>query len=273
MLTSVSTVYNCQGSTLQYQIVTLTFGMTTITHEESLDRALADVELLLSAYPDETQAIHDGGDDSGADASFPLRVQLGLSDTALITLEWVQGYPVQTSVQVYSYRSSPSEKSQMESAVSAVRTAASEALEDHVEAGFVCAAAARETWEAEARLQEDFKKADERKQAIQQATLDVPSQQHKVYEWKTGEPLTDRKSAFQAHVCRIGCESDVKPALSRLLDGNSKLHRATHNMVSTCILYRDAKGLLHSTGSSTFSKSRISGHTESERRRMAPLVF
>jgi len=204
--------------------------MPTISHEESLERVLADVELLLSAYPDEAKALRDDNDVANTD-NFPFRVQLTLSDTAFITLEWEEGYPVQSSIQIHSYRSSPNEKSRMETTVTAVRTAAEEALGDQIEAGFMCAAAAKDTWEAQ--LESENKKNEEMQMAAQQVSLVTPVS--KVYEWKTGEPLTDRKSAFQAHICRIEKESDVKPALFQLLNGNSKIQRASHNMVSAIL--------------------------------------
>ena len=236
---------------------------TTLSHEESLDRALADVELLLSAYPDEAKAIHD--DDSAA--SFPLRVQLTLSETALITLEWEEGYPVKSSIQIQSYRSSPNEKLRMEITVTAVRAAAAEALGDQVEAGFMCAAAARDVWDA--HLEAEHEKEEELHMVLQ-ATLAMPPS--KVYEWKTGEPLIDRKSSFLCHICRIEKESDVKPALSQLLE-SSKLQRATHNMVSTSTQINSTQRpdcLLNLQRSRGF---RISGHTECEKRRMDPTVY
>ena len=53
----------------------------------------------------------------------------------------------------------------------------------------------------------------------------------KQHVWISGEPLVDRKSTFVAHICRVVTERDVHEALHQLLDRNSKLQRATHNMV------------------------------------------
>lgn len=40
----------------------------------------------------------------------------------------------------------------------------------------------------------------------------------------------DRKSTFRAHACRVDSEQAVHEALFQLIDGNSKLQRASHNM-------------------------------------------
>mmetsp|Transcript_13048 Transcript_13048/g.40196 ORF Transcript_13048/g.40196 Transcript_13048/m.40196 type:complete len:284 (-) Transcript_13048:629-1480(-) len=47
----------------------------------------------------------------------------------------------------------------------------------------------------------------------------------------TGTPIRDRKSTFQAHVARVGCEEDVT-ALLRQLKGNNKIAAATHNILA-----------------------------------------
>lgn len=215
--------------------------MSEITSEESLDRAMADVELLLSAYPDEAKAVPTNSSDDADDAddapsAFPLQVQLKFSETACITLEWVQGYPVETTVQVHSYRSSNSrENARLHGAVQAVRAAAAEALADQIEAGFTVVAAAKETWDEQLQAEQSAQQqqASDTREGLDASDSARQKSTHPVYEWATGEPLTDRKSAFQAHVCRIKGEADVGAALSQLMDSNSKLHRATHNMVRT----------------------------------------
>ncbi|KRY12992.1 Protein IMPACT-B [Trichinella patagoniensis] len=45
----------------------------------------------------------------------------------------------------------------------------------------------------------------------------------------SGEPLTDRKSTFQAHVAVVKSKQDVENVIRKLLE-NSKIARATHNM-------------------------------------------
>ena len=47
----------------------------------------------------------------------------------------------------------------------------------------------------------------------------------------TGEILTDRKSHFQAHICKVNSKDEIKNALSTLLQ-NSKVAAATHNIVA-----------------------------------------
>lgn len=44
-----------------------------------------------------------------------------------------------------------------------------------------------------------------------------------------GDTITDRKSAFQGHVCEVHSQEDVKQFLDCLMD-NKKIAQATHNM-------------------------------------------
>jgi hypothetical protein len=200
--------------------------MNTISAEESLDRATADVELLLSAYSEEARAVNA----TVHPTCLPLYVQLSLSETASATLEFARGYPVETAVQIHSYRCQASEKARLEATVTAVREAALQALEDQTEGGFLCCAVARETWETALSDEAAAAKAASADALPSQASNPPPTEH---YDWITSETtLTDRKSVFQAHVCRIGRETNVRPALAQLLDGNSKLQRASHNMVS-----------------------------------------
>ena len=52
----------------------------------------------------------------------------------------------------------------------------------------------------------------------------------KHYHWISGEPLLDKKSSFQAHLCEVHSEEDVRGALQQLLTSSSKIQRASHNM-------------------------------------------
>jgi len=183
--------------------------------DESLDRTLADMEMLSAAYPDEIKEPEDF-------TSFPLKVSLVLSNTAHIELEYVKGYPVDSNVQIASYRSNTNEKVRMEATVAAVRTAANECLREGIEGGLACVAAALETWS-------DYGDAEE--PDTPSTPTEVTPTRTKTFRWINGEPLLDRKSTFQAHACRVSTDADVREALSQLLDGNSKLQRATHNMV------------------------------------------
>jgi hypothetical protein len=204
--------------------------MDTISAEESLERATADVELLLSAYSEEARAVNA----TVPPHSLPLHVQLLLSQTASLTLEFTRGYPVETAVLIHSYRCQAHEKARLEATVTAVREAALHALEDQTEGGFPCCATARETWETASSEEAAAAKAAAVDASPSPANV-PPWAEHHV--WITSETtLTDRKSVFQAHVCRIGSESNVRPALVQLLDGNSKLQRASHNMVSSVLV-------------------------------------
>ncbi|CDF41016.1 unnamed protein product [Chondrus crispus] len=49
------------------------------------------------------------------------------------------------------------------------------------------------------------------------------------YEIMHGEPLTDRKSVFQAHVAEVRSSSDVDAVLEQLKASNRKIATATHN--------------------------------------------
>jgi hypothetical protein len=57
-----------------------------------------------------------------------------------------------------------------------------------------------------------------------------------------GEPLTDRKSTFQAHVARVHSAEDVQAVLAHLY-ANRKVARATHNIRAH--RFRDARGAVH----------------------------
>jgi hypothetical protein len=187
--------------------------------DESLDRALSDLELLASAYPDETHS-------TTARIQFPLHVTLKLSDTAHCQLEYTEGYPETSNVQISSYRSSRSdEKARMEAAVTAIRRTAEDCLQEGIEGGLACCAAAMEAWSDEGV---NTTIVEDEEEEVVVKTEQTASKQ---YEWMSGEPLLDRKSTFQAHVCRIFSQSDVSPALQQLLQSNSKLRRATHHMV------------------------------------------
>lgn len=193
--------------------------LTAIMDEESLERALADVEMLTAAYPDEVSC------DNGATDQLPWHVTLRLSETAHVQLSLGKGYPTSSNIEISSYRCGSDEKSRMEAVLVAIRSAAQECLTDGMEGGFACCAAALEAWNESG--QDINTVVIEESAPVLQLQEEASGQ---TYRWTTGEPLLDRKSAFQAHVCRITAESDVRPALFQLLNGNSKLQRATHNM-------------------------------------------
>lgn len=192
--------------------------------DESLELALADVEILRSAYPDETSCCCATG--SGC-SQFPLHVTLHLSETAYIELEIVTGYPVSSNVQVATYRSTAIERQRLERAVALVRATSAQCLEDGTEGGLACCAVAFDAWN-DSGVQEALGNVTE--SSLLNVVSSSSSPTVATFEWISGKPLHDRKSTFQAHMCRLESEADVRPAVQQLLN-NSKLQRATHNMV------------------------------------------
>ena len=71
-------------------------------NDESLEAARADVELLQAAYPDEIESITT---DAEKDAvRFPLTVRLHFSKTTSCELQWREGYPDESTVEIVSWR-------------------------------------------------------------------------------------------------------------------------------------------------------------------------
>jgi hypothetical protein len=199
--------------------------------ESSLDLALADIELLRSAYPDETVfAEGDGDGHAGKDhchLTFPLAVTLHLSENALMELEFNEGYPTIAALKVSKYRSTK-DHDRLEAAVKAVQKTALECLEDGMEGALPCCAAAFEAWNEVEESCDRIETASRSHDAAGSSLAFDPK--GSTFTWTSGEPLTDRKSSFQAHACRIASEQDVKTALQQLLS-NNKIMKATHNMV------------------------------------------
>jgi Uncharacterized protein family UPF0029 len=165
----------------------------------------AELEMLQAAYPDEITL-----DNS-------TRFTLHLSPTACLTLE-CQALDDAIDLQLVSSRSN-ADKARMERAVSALK----EALTD---GGLVACSAALEAWNESApvHISPTLQEA-----AVVETVQPLASSR---FEWITGSPLVDRKSTFVAHVCRVYSEQDVREAVHELVSSNSKLQRATHNMVS-----------------------------------------
>lgn len=193
--------------------------------DESLERALADIELLQAAYPDEIDVAPNNNNNN---KSFPLHVTLSLDGegSSTIGLEWMEGYPTKTGVVISSYRSS--QKERMDQVARRVRQAAQECLEDEMEGALACCAAAMEAWGD--YVDENEEQAAQSMPIISTSSYEPPS---KVYKWISGEPLVDRKSTFVAHVCQVSSEVEVKEALYQLISSSSKIQRASHNMVRT----------------------------------------
>ncbi len=228
-----------------------TLGRSRITNEqdyqESFERAHSDLQILLAAYPDEI--VFDGlcsnGDNDDFDQPnwFPLIFKLTLPKDghkfgASVTMEFPQGYPTSKSLEVISYRSSPNVKKEIiEQVVDVIKETAFEALNTYrgEECGLACCAAAIDSWttliEAEQQIIADQEQAAlevQNQERINQDDLDI--------HWIASEnTLIDRKSVFQAHLCIVSSEDMVKRAVNKLIEGSTKIQRATHNMVSTCI--------------------------------------
>jgi len=191
--------------------------LCVMENDESLNRALADLEMLKAAYPDEVTT------DTKND-SFPLSCSFCLEKDSFVQLEFIEGYPVTTGVQITRYRSP--QKGRMDAVVCAIRKASAECLEDEVEGAFMSCAAALEAWND----YQDNKTSILQESVVEEEEEEILPQTPSV-KWITGDPLMDRKSSFVARACRVTSERQVHEALHQLIDGSSKLQRATHNMV------------------------------------------
>jgi Uncharacterized protein family UPF0029 len=245
---------------------------TTSSESSSLERALSDIEIVRAAYPDETttssstatvrlkhktdttEAMSMETNDADTTSNsvvevdvvmptFPLHVTLYLSTTqhTYIVLEWNDGYPTRTPLQIARHRNDDNPqhpKQRIEQTVHAVRATALEYFEDGVEAGLACCSTALETWN-NYNSTRDNRNCDEDHHVVVMEQPQVFSESiHITYPWFTSSDdsaIHDRKSIFVGHVCPIHHEAHVQPALQQLLCNNNKLQRATHHMVRTCI--------------------------------------
>ena len=216
----------------------------------SMERAVADVEMLCAAYPDEVaqdvnsnnRSKNNNDNNNDSDNDF-LCVTLQFSSSAKCQLQilWKEGYPGTSNVQIASYRCSPTEKICMETAMTAIRSTAQQCLEDGMEGCLPCVSAALQAWQ-EGQEEEEALLVDQQQQQQpgQQGNLAGAShanlplqqqQQHLLFDWYTSQPVVVQKSTFVGHACHIDRAFDVPLALDQLIRGNSKLLRATHNMV------------------------------------------
>lgn len=215
--------------------------------EESLMRAMADLELLTAAYPDEITLHHtanplQNSNNSNESAleplprNFPLVFTLHLSSSnpltkknPSITMQLSHGYPTTSGITVTSYRIGSSSKLHVENVVSAIHAASVQSLGE--ESALLCCAAAMEAWQQAANLQNHALEDENTSLPDTPVSTKPINQQPSSFGlWITGEPLMDRKSTFQAHLCSIASELDVPRALDALIGTSGKLQRATHNM-------------------------------------------
>jgi len=234
-----------------------------VLYEESFGRSSADLEILRAAYPDEiTYDNGNGGDDGDDDDDdvqpdwFPLIFTLNLGCTsqnhqdegksksrfgATITMEFPKGYPTTKSLEVVSYRNLPSTKKDIiEEVVASVKSTAQEAYDVYggEECGLSCCAAAIECWTLLIEEVEQQTLLEKEKSSLcNTASGKILQQQGSDnnddgdIHWITSEDtLIDRKSVFQAHLCLVENEDMVKRAVRKLIEGSTKIQRATHNM-------------------------------------------
>ena len=247
------------GTTLPTQI------MSHLDDDEddcSISRAIADLEMLSAAYPDEVNIPYDlpsfENDDQASKLSFPFTFTLTLPDpstitntgspstsnnksASFITMDLPKGYPTKAALKIQSYRcgggstESSMTKYPMEQSVQAAQNAALECFENEEEAGFQVCQAAISTWEE--FIQELYEK-DQDELALAQLEL---QDKHEKVMLEEGEGITwisstnlliDRKSTFQAHITVVNSDDMVQRALRKLIGGSTKIQKATHNMVS-----------------------------------------
>ena len=213
------------------------------TYSESFERSSADLEILCAAYPDEINLerndLYNGCEEEKEENQpdwFPLifTLNLTLDDNkfgASITMEFPKGYPTSKALEIVSYRSSSTVKKDIiEQVVSSIRETANEALDTYggEECGLACCAAAIERWSS---LIESEPQREETTVKILHDTNQIINSDDDI-NWITSENiLVDRKSVFQAHVCVVRSDDMVSRAVNKLIEGNTKVQRATHNMV------------------------------------------
>jgi hypothetical protein len=232
--------------------------------ESSVERARADLEIIQSCYPDEIH-YHDSSS-STSNTCFPFQFTLQLLDhvSTSITMKLDPGYPILSGVQIATYQTDKAQyKARLEAVVRAVRKVSLECQEEGIEGCIMCCAIALETWNdycddninnnngnnninrgndndetdnesppltSAEDDDDDDDNDDNNDNNNKQYSDDDDNHTTKVYEWISGEPLLDKKSAFQAHLCKVYSERDVKDSLHQLLTSSSKIQRASHNM-------------------------------------------
>lgn len=240
--------------------------MSSIT-ESSLDSALADIELLCAAYPEEVvfkgEPVQDVNGDHQQDnyaasptASrhcFPLTVTIHLDDHSLMDFQFNEGYPENSTITVSRYRSTKDYSCLLE-AVRAAEKMALDCMEEGVEGALPCCAAAFEAWNG-AKEDQTLSSSDA-PVSLGDGAADVANElsQPSVV-WISGEPLLDRKSTFQAHLCLVNSEDDVQNALQALHTINNKIARATHNMVRI-VCFPSSFSCFHPVGIQVYNKNK-----------------
>lgn len=127
-------------------------------NEQSLERALTDLELLQSAYPEEV-IILDGDNEDQVDVlptNFPIRFLLLLQKdtTTFVKMEIPVGYP-KVGLRIISYQAGRNTKSfqrsymkdRLDHVVTSMREVAIQLEQDEMESCFSCCATGLESWE------------------------------------------------------------------------------------------------------------------------------
>lgn len=261
--------------------------MEEVEEEEatiSLQRALADIEILFSAYPDEVRMVETSDEDISTtivpdDSSirrheqhqqeqkqnhpeqnhnqhFPLYIIFQLSSTAILKLQFETGYPISSNITVVSYRCHPRETSCMEAIVTAIQNTSMECLENEMEGGLACCAVAKDLWDSYNTTSSAINNIANANEIvvdggdggeggvgrILQPFVDFEHQQDEQdndqkYNWISSATIIEKKSIFQSHVCSVRSEDDVPMALQQLKYKNTRIQRATHNMVRIVFVY------------------------------------
>lgn len=198
--------------------------------------------MLLAAFEAEIHNIikDNNNNNPSTHHQFPFQVTFQFSPTASCVIEWRDGYPAVPLRIVSSRSSSLQEKLRLETALVTFRQHAEECHQQQMEAGLTCCSAALEAWN---EYNPNNHVQQQQQEQQQQSTMPTAETNH--YPWITGEPIVDRKSSFQAHLCPIESEQDVQPALLQLLHSSTKLQRATHNMVRVVMCVSTRKTHTH----------------------------
>jgi len=176
------------------------------------------------------------------------------SSSVSITMELPHGYP-QVSLRVVSYRGGNAvSKLFLEQIPSVIHSIAIAHAEKNEECGFILCSHLLEMYNQSWKHDDSVQTQIEVGPLPPLPTLDdvrihsTPSSScSKIIPWISGQnTITDRKSVFQAHVCIVQSLEDVQLALSQLKEMNSKIQRATHNMVRFILISIDYKCLFFS---------------------------
>jgi Uncharacterized protein family UPF0029 len=121
------------------ELASLDDAVDDFFYNESLQRALADLEMVMAAYPDETSIVlsssssgsHHHNNDTAASprapSSFPLHFRLHMSPSCYFDLSMRSGYPSRCNIEIASMRcdgKNTANKERMEAAATAIRKTA-----------------------------------------------------------------------------------------------------------------------------------------------------